>query len=354
MAQPDDADYLALVRAQAEIRRRAIVQAETFAANSARQFNGWYDTAAITAWSAALALQMQAMLRGLARSTDAYMSRAITMIAGKRIPPVGAIGVTALRTGGVTHAGAYARAADVFRWQQSQFDAIARSLLTDNPRLPDIVDPLEAAVKRAGDVASMDTQLTVRDQERAALDDAHDRSVITGYRRVIHPELSKGGTCGLCVAASDRLYGAHEPKAVHDRCECTVLPVLDHKDPGSALNKGDLGRLYGDSSRGGRSGTGREDLKRTRYQVDEHGEFGLVLNPAGAKARTAREAKRDENKPPRRPKTDAQRAADLERVRRRLTEALPRVNDLAEQDPAKWGRYAEKFRQRLADLDQAA
>lgn len=351
------AAYLALVQAQAEVRRRATAQAVAFAVIAAREFRGWYDHDAITEWAAKLAAVIEGMQRGLARSTDAYMARAISTLAGRRIRPVGAVDVAGLRQG-VTHAGAYARAADTFRWQQSEFDAIARSLLTGEPRTPGIVDPLEAAVKRAGDVASMDAQLAVRAQEYAAIVDGAERGVVTGHRRVIHPELSKGGTCGLCVAASDRLYGVHELKPIHDRCECTTLPVLNHQDPGSALNRGDLGRLYGHAEgRGGvvdGSGTSREELKRTRYQLDEHGELGLVLNPAGAKVRTELDARRDENRKPRRPQTDEQRAAAVERVRGKLQEALPRVDELAAQDPATWGEYAAKFHVRLDELGGAA
>jgi hypothetical protein len=55
---------------------------------------------------------------------------------------------------------------------------------------------------------------------------------IIGYRRIIHPEASKGGVCGLCIAASDRVYHVKELMPIHDRCECTVSPVTTAHDPG--------------------------------------------------------------------------------------------------------------------------
>lgn len=315
------------------------------AQTAARSFTGWYDAAAITAWAAALATRIEALQRLTAQTTDAYLARVLSLLAGRRVPPTGRIDTSGLRRG-VTHAGAYARAADVYRWQQHQFDQIAINLARGTlDVLPDIIDPIDAAVQRVIAVAATDIQLADRAQTSASYAAAGDKGLITGWRRVIHPELSKGGACGLCVAASDRLYGVHEPKAIHDRCECTTLPVLDANDPGSTLNDGDLGRLYGDAG-----GTHRSKLKATRYQVDEHGELGPVLNPAGAKVRTAREAERDQNRA-RRARTDAEKAAQIRRVEQSLKAALPAVQARAGNDPKTWGDYLAKLEDRIADLD---
>ncbi|MHA0288278.1 hypothetical protein ACXYX3_17735 [Mycobacterium sp. C3-094] len=97
---------------------------------------------------------------------------------------------------------------------------------------------------------------------------------VVAMRRIIHPELSRTGTCGLCIAASDRLYTVRELRPIHDRCQCTTAPVTADYDPADELNAVDLGALY-DAS-GGTSGA---HLKRTRYQIDEHGELGPVLVP---------------------------------------------------------------------------
>ena len=60
--------------------------------------------------------------------------------------------------------------------------------------------------------------------------------------------------------------------------------MTEDYDPADELNAVDLSQLYRDS--GGTSGA---HLKRTRYQVDEHGELGPVLVPkAKYKPRTAK------------------------------------------------------------------
>jgi hypothetical protein len=104
--------------------------------------------------------------------------------------------------------------------------------------------------------------------------DEDDR--IIGTRRIIHPELSRTGTCGLCIAASDRIYKVRELAPMHDRCCCTFAAVTEDFDPADELNKVDLAAIYADAG----DTTNGAALKRTRYQVDEHGELGPVLIPA--------------------------------------------------------------------------
>lgn len=87
----------------------------------------------------------------------------------------------------------------------------------------------------------------------------------TRYRRVVHPELSKGGACGLCIVASTQIYTRPDLKPIHDRCHCDVLPIVGEVDPGHALNGLDLGSLYeaaGDSTHGW-------NLKKVRVKAGE-------------------------------------------------------------------------------------
>lgn len=100
-----------------------------------------------------------------------------------------------------------------------------------------------------------------------------DETVI-GYRRVIHPELSRTGVCGLCIAAADRVYKTGTLLPIHANCKCTIAAVTEDHDPGADVNAIDLGALY---RQGG--GTSGASLKRVRYQVDEHGELGPRLVP---------------------------------------------------------------------------
>jgi hypothetical protein len=78
----------------------------------------------------------------------------------------------------------------------------------------------------------------------------------------------------LHIAASDRIYHVGQLLPIHGNCKCTIAAVTEDYDPADDLNAIDLNQLYKDS--GGTSGA---HLKRTRYQVDEHGELGPVLVP---------------------------------------------------------------------------
>lgn len=147
-----------------------------------------------------------------------------------------------------------------------------------------------ASVQRIGDIVDGNLTLAQRLAEQQALKQAG----ATHYRRVIHPELSKGGVCGLCVAASDRVYRTEDLKPIHLRCKCGVVPVADGYDPGFQLHKDDLKMLYthaGEFSgapavsirEGGQivrrqSSTAAPALKRTRYTIVHHAEFGPVLS----------------------------------------------------------------------------
>ncbi len=144
---------------------------------------------------------------------------------------------------------------------------------------------VDAAVNRATSIAEDDVTLAVR---KSAAQHSIKAPGVTGLRRVIHPELSKGGTCGLCIAASERIYHPGELLPIHGGCNCTVSEVTAADDVGSSLNNLSLGDLYEASG-----GTSAAELKRTRYQVNEHGELGPVLTPKGRNVRTAADVKAD-------------------------------------------------------------
>lgn len=108
---------------------------------------------------------------------------------------------------------------------------------------------------------------------------------VRAFRRVIRPELSEGGTCGLCIAASDRVYSRGDLLPIHDKCKCATLPIVGERDPGQRLNDEDLRRLY--AAAGGTAGA---KLKQVRYRIEQHGELGPVLVPQGRAFRTADQA----------------------------------------------------------------
>jgi hypothetical protein len=342
------ASLATLVAAQAAARAALTRQAVALVRQSAGSFTGWYDSDQITDWATKLSTRIEALQRALAQQTDAFLARTLTQLTGARVRPVGRVDVASLRRD-ITHAGAYGRAADVFRWQQSQFDHFAEKVAQVDLTGPigitplKLVDPVDAAVDRVAAVADMDMQLADRAQSQKVLTEYAERREISGYRRVIHPEVSRGGSCGLCIAASDRVYSIEDLRPIHGRCECTTLPIVNGVDPGSGLNNLDLGTLYGHA---GGTTSGRA-LKRTRYRVDDHGELGPVLT--NGTFRTRKQADRDTNHA-RKPKSAARAREDVDRILSMEMSAQDLAHQLATDDPKQWGRYAEQLDARIADL----
>lgn len=165
--------------------------------------------------------------------------------------------------------GVFGRPAMVFRYAKSQGAPDAEAAQRALVRIDDLIDNNLMLAQR---LAEQDVLV-----EAVDLDSGKTRggTIVIGYRRVIHPELSRTGTCGMCIAASDRIYKVGTLLPIHDKCKCTTAAVTEDYDPADELNALDLSSLYQDAG-----GTSVAHLKRTRYQVDEHGELGPVLVPA--------------------------------------------------------------------------
>lgn len=135
-----------------------------------------------------------------------------------------------------------------------------------------------AAERRIDSILDGNLQLARRLVEHQALEQANtvdlDRPIV-GYRRIIHPEMSAGGVCGMCIVAANRTYKIGTLKAIHANCWCTVMPKFVDYDPGHQLNGEDLAKLY--KAAGNNT---RDKLKRTRYVVEDHSELGPMLVPA--------------------------------------------------------------------------
>ena len=97
----------------------------------------------------------------------------------------------------------------------SQSDLDERQLALDD-------EAFEEALRRIETIAEDDL---LRAADKAHLDMLDKKSVWLGYRRVIHPELSETGTCGLCVVASTRVYGKKMLAPMHSHCKCTTIGV---------------------------------------------------------------------------------------------------------------------------------
>jgi hypothetical protein len=160
----------------------------------------------------------------------------------------------------------YGRVADSYRYQ-----VVAKGATQEKARANALV--------RVAAVAETDVTMAVREQVRRSVGRIPG---ITGYRRVLRPELSETGPCGLCVVAATRRYNIEDLQPIHDNCVCEVLPIIGEMDPGLELNRSDLERIY--EAAGGTGGevikAGRRHsaaLKKLRVALVEHGELGPVL-----------------------------------------------------------------------------
>jgi hypothetical protein len=162
----------------------------------------------------------------------------------------------------------WSRPAEQYRFARSQGADDARATLV--------------AVERASHLAVEDLDLAMRETTRAHLANAAD---VSGYRRVIHPELSRSGTCGLCIAAADRVYSVDDLMPIHTNCGCEALPIVRGVDPARVFNGADTTELYKRVLAVAGGQTAADKLKNTRVQVSSHGELGPVLHDAGHRFR---------------------------------------------------------------------
>lgn len=307
----------------------------------------WYDTEAITHTSEMLGRIVDAYSVNAARYADDFIADTISALTGKPFRTVGirhTVGVggeNGVRDG-VTTAGVFGRAADTYRYQQSLVD---KQFIADVdrgvPSPTELATPMQMATQRVQKAAQTNLALAVRNQAAATMQAAAAKDLITGYRRVLHAELSGEGSCGLCVAASTRVYRTDHLMPMHPGCHCLPVPLAKGKDPGAAINDRDLGRFYTDAG-----GTSVDQLRATRYKVDEHGEIGPVLRPHDDPIRTAEQARRDTKRV--RPKTPEQKVATLRNRRNSLEAAWTRA--AGQTDPA-WARRRAEAEARIARLD---
>lgn len=257
------AETLVLIQAQSQVRQDLVDLTQAQVAAQVRSFGAWYDAAQVAAWASRLAKLVRASQKQTAASTDAYALRILTLATGKRPSTGGPVKVDDL-WGGVPLEQVFERLPAQVRWLESQPDP----LTTD--------EILDRVVTRGEVQAETALSLAFREQW---VSDLASVGTVTGYRRIIHPEL--GIVCGLCVAASSMTYKKTELMPLHGRCRCTVAPIVGEPlgpgDPGAAINDEDLEVIYaaaGDSTRG-------RDLKKTRFTVIDHPEYGPTLTAAG-------------------------------------------------------------------------
>lgn len=337
------AALIALVDAQSRVRAQLTRAAIAAAVGAFAAITNWWDIDQVRSAVKATLRVVQANQRQAARITDAYIARTATVMTGRTTAPAGAVEVTKLRR---DMAESVARDLVEGRIEPAYvllgehdpanrrvvpaetINAPATMAIPDPGETPlarvrrqraekaaaaaKALDPGEAygrvaeqyrygviangedestarakALVRIEAVAQTDVTLAVREQVRKSVGKLRN---VKGYRRVLRPELSEEGPCGLCVVAADRVYHVEELKPIHDRCVCEVLPIIGSLDPGLELNSDDLDAIY--DAAGGTGGEvvrGRKRhsaaLKKIRVALAEHGELGPVLVNADHKFR---------------------------------------------------------------------
>jgi hypothetical protein len=255
----DEARILSLVdadaAAQAALEDRVVAQVvRTF-----EELDDWYDHDQITRLARRAGQLVRASSQATASRSDAYITRVFTEMLGGAPTAAGALRIVApLRTGVSRWETVYGRIADTVRLELSRGKALD--------------DAVGIGFDRADSIVRTDLGLARRAQWQQSITANPNAN---GYRRVIHPEMSKTGTCGLCIAAADRWYSRADLLPLHSRCKCSVLPITTALDPGRTLNDADLAGVYASAD-----STKAADLKRVRYAVREHGELGPVLTNA--------------------------------------------------------------------------
>lgn len=247
-------DRFAATRTQIDERTQALVIAEL------SKFDGWYSPRLVEEITSAVAVHVTRGQLATAALTDAYLAQVTTYVTGRytvgaQVPAV--MGRT-LRTGPGSHEEVYGRVAAEFRRHRAAGKPTGVAL--------------GLAMDRTGRMVSTDMGLAFQHQTRRF----SNVRPLRAFRRVVRPELSRTGSCGLCVAASDRVYRRGDLMPLHARCKCTVIPITTAADPGSQLNEDTLGDLYGAAG-----STYGADLKRTRFVIVEHGELGPQLRRQG-------------------------------------------------------------------------
>jgi hypothetical protein len=123
-------------------------------------------------------------------------------------------------------------------------------------------DAKQNGLNRLAEIADDDLSLAYRTGAQKSM----VANKITKFRRVVRPELSKGGTCPLCHLASGNTYNRSTLLPIHTHCRCAVMPIVGTDDPGSRLNSEDLGSL---------------EVPKEEPVIRNHGELGPILQVAG-------------------------------------------------------------------------
>lgn len=209
---------------------------------------------------------------------------------------------------------------EVYKRPARQYEHAIREGATPEQAERIFVDRLERIVEADVSAAMRDEKDRVR---RAS-------PKVIGFRRVLRPEKSKYGPCGLCVVAADRIYKSGDLLELHDRCVCETLEITEGSDLGRALNRADLDELYLQAG-----SMFAEDLKRIRVTIRENGELGPILTRDGSSFK------------------DAERAAEQSTRGGRNRKPTPYKQPTVADDTAKWAAMRRTSERSIEILEDA-
>jgi hypothetical protein len=261
-------------------------------------FDGWYDPTLVAGQSARSADLVAAATANARRLARSYTLAVLTDMGGWPTRPPAQVDF--YPRNGVSALEAYSRPATQFVYARSQGATVDEAK--------------KIALDRLTGLATQDVKLATRDEQRRLYMAAPK---VTGYRRIIHPELSESGTCGLCVVASSRIYHTADLMPLHGpSCNCDTMPITAGDDPGFRLNDDDLQKIYEAAG-----SNAAEDLVNTRVTINEHGELGPVLWKEGDHFKSAKESGRPAFKKPTADNVRADMVRALDGAEKRLVDA---------------------------------
>ena len=263
---PDD--LLPLVDAQSAARAQVVERTSAAVERLTASVENWADPVQILAYTTQVGQIVGGGQTSVAMLTNTYLARVATIITGQPVaagPLVGKLGETLRHLPpGQGWETVYNRVATTYRVELDKHGNKARAIRTANAR--------------AMEMAATDLGLAHRDQIDTFL--RGRRKYLFTFRRIIRPELSNGHVCGLCIAASDRIYYRGDLLPIHTRCHCEVMLVTKATDPGSVINEQGLAALYEAAD-----GNTYAKLRATKFAIVENGELGPVLVNADHKHR---------------------------------------------------------------------
>jgi hypothetical protein len=284
-----DAKLARLTEQHAKKRDSLIVELLKLLFTGWGSFDQWRSEPLLNGQSAATASRVMTALTQVRRLERSYLQVALREMDAlpEKLPPL----LDFYPRSGVSPLEVYRRPVEQYGYALSQGATAAEAQ--------------DVAERRLSDLVEADVMLTERDE---ALRVYAAAAKVAAYRRVIHPELSKSGTCGLCVVASKNVYSTDELLPLHRGCNCDTLPITAKDDPGFRLNDEDLQTVY--AAAGGNSAA---ELLNTRVTVNEHGELGPVLVKQGDKFRDPSDVGRKPYAAPTEEnlRTDRQRSRDV-------------------------------------------